>query len=656
MPRSNSVYIAGMIFLFELFFFSARAQYVLDEARNESGLYNYAKAIPLYEKAYKKKKTVEAARGAAEGYFKQRDFVNAETWYATLCTLDGHTAQDEFRYAQTLIRNAKYADGKALLLKLDTAKISASPGLISRMIAGCDSVAYWNDHPLRGNLANLHQFNTDKSDWGAVKYGDGIVFTSNRPMGLKKKQPFFRNSSISTVTYGWTGEGYQHLYSSKNNDSTSIALLDTPIVKGYYHTAGASFTADEKEMFFASTRYVKKKAKFVGKEPSYEINIELYSAKWDAVKNKWNEPVRFPYNDIFENSLGDPFISPDGQTLYFTSDAPTGGFGGTDIYYSKRVNDTGWTKPVNMGHDINTSGNERTPLLDSKGNFYFASDGHAGMGGLDIYKATQTADGTWQVKNAGVPINSPQDDFSPFFQRGYRGYFASNRLTGEGSDDIYQFSTILVLEGEVLHAKTNAPVNSAEVTLNNVTKNTPEKVVTSADGKFSFVLDLTTDYSLNAIKAGLLPSSTASFSTMDMEDSTVIHRTLYLDDIPPPVIPAPPLAIENIYYNFDRSNIRRDAVDPLEHIVELMKAHPNWHLNITSHTDSRGRDKYNMKLSERRAQSALQYLISHGIDANRLTAHGYGETRLVNKCSNGVPCSAAEHQLNRRSEFEIINK
>lgn len=655
MVRPNNVFIAGVILLFELFFLSARAQYVLEQARDQSSMYNYERAIPLYEKAYKKKQTAEAARGLADAYAKQRDFVSAETWYATLITLKDHTPQDEFNYAKSLIRNAKYADAKTLLLKLDTAKMSKNAALVSKMMASCDSASYWNDHPLRGDLANVHQLNSEKSDWGAVKYKDEIIYSSDRHTGLKKKQPFFRNSHLSTVTYGWTGDSYQHLYSSKNNDSTTIAILDTAMINGYYHTASASFTADEKEMFFASTRYIKKKAKFIGKEPPYDINIEIFHTKWDSVKNKWSQPIRFPYNDILAHSLGDPFISPDGQTLYFVSDAPATGLGGTDIYYSKRVNDTGWTQPVNMGNDINTPGNERTPFFDDRGNFYFASDGRAGLGGLDIYKAFPQSDGKWQIINAGVPINSSADDFSPFFKKGYRGYFSSNRPSGKGSDDVYQFNTILVLEGEVLHAKTSVPINSAEVALNNVSENTPLKVVTGADGKFSFILDLDTDYSLNASKTGLIASATERVLTMDMEDSTVIHRTLYLDDMPP-VIPAPPIAIENIYYNFDKSNIRRDAINPLDHIVELMKAHPNWHLNITSHTDSRGSDRYNMKLSERRAQAALQYLISHGIDAGRLTAHGYGETRLVNKCSNGVPCSAAAHQLNRRSEFEIIHK
>ncbi|MEZ2443392.1 OmpA family protein [Chitinophaga sp. RCC_12] len=645
-----------MIILFALGCLNARAQYVLDEARNQSNLYNYARAIPLYEKAYRKKETAEAARGAAEAYYKQRDFSRAESWYATLYTLKDHTPQDEFRYAQTLIRNAKYADAKALLLKLDTTKILKNATLVSRMIVSCDSATYWINHPLRGELVNLHQLNSSKSDWGAITYNGEIVFSSDRPTTLKMKRPFFRNSNIKRETYGWTGDSYQHLYSSKEKDSASISMFDTTLVKEYYHTAGASFTADEKEMFFAGTRYIRKKAKFLGKEPFYDINIEIYYSHWDTIANRWGHPVAFPYNDVFENSLGDPFISPDGRTLYFISDAPADGFGGTDIYYSKRVNDTGWTQPVNMGSDINTPGNERTPLFDSNGNFYFASDGRAGIGGLDIYKASPTTNGGWQVVNAGAPINSPQDDFSPFFKRGYRGYFASNRPSGIGSDDLYEFNALLILEGEVLHTKTGAAINSAEVTLNDLTKSTPVKVVTDADGKFSFTLSMSTDYSLNAVKPGLIASAVESFSTVHMEDSTVIHRTLYLNDIPPVVPVSPVVAIENIYYNFDKSNIRRDAVNPLEHIVQLMKAHPNWHLNITSHTDSRGSDKYNLKLSERRARAALQYLITHGIDESRLTARGYGETKLVNKCSNEVPCSAEEHQLNRRSEFEIMKK
>jgi peptidoglycan-associated lipoprotein len=310
---------------------------------------------------------------------------------------------------------------------------------------------------------------------------------------------------------------------------------------------------------------------------------------------------------------------------------------------------------VNMGDSINTPGNERTPFLDSAGNLYFASDGHIGMGGLDIYKATQDTNGNWQVINAGVPVNSPQDDFTPYFTKGYKGYFASNRLLGKGSDDIYRFDAarilIFKLEGEVLHRETGLPINNAEVTLTNLTSNAPVTAITGTDGTFSFPLDSVTSYRLAATKTGYIPSITESVTTVGLQESTVIHKTLYLDAIiiPPPVI-------EPIYYNFDRSNIRGDAENPLNHIVQLMQENPNWHLDITSHTDSRGSDSYNMKLSERRAQAALKYLIAHGIDASRLTAQGYGETRLVNNCSNGVPCSAREHQLNRRSEFKVLDK
>ncbi|WP_162946583.1 OmpA family protein [Chitinophaga barathri] len=654
MVRPKHIFIAGMIFIFPLLFLGARAQYALGEAKEQSNLYNYAKAIPLYERAYKKKKTAEAARGLAEAHYKQLDFAAAETWYATLVTLPDHTAQDEFNYAEVLVRNAKYAEAKSWLVKLDTAKITSNTALVSTLISSCDSAANWINRPRRGDLGNLYQLNSANADWAPVKQSDQIIFTSNRPTALKQRQPFFRNSNIRSATYGWTGAGYQHLYSSRNTDSTSIAMLDTALVHGYYHTAGASFTADGKEMFFCGTRYIKKKAKFLGKEPDYEINIEMFHARWDAEKNKWGQPVRFPYNDILNNSVGDPFISPDGQTLYLISDAPANGLGGTDIYYCKRLNDTGWSQPVNMGGDINTPGNERTPHMDGQGNLYFASDGRVGLGGLDIYKAFPQADGRWEVINVGAPINSSQDDFSPFFNKGYHGYFASNRPSGKGSDDLYQFNAILILEGEVLHVKTGAPVNSAAVTLNNNTKSTPVAVTTGADGKFTFILDTAADYSLNAIKTGLIGSGTENFSTLYMEDSTIIHRTLYLDDIP--LVPVIPVAIENIYYNFDRSNIRKDAINPLDHIVVLMKENPTWHLDITSHTDSRGSDRYNMRLSDRRARAAMQYLTSHGIDASRLSATGYGETRLVNKCSNGVRCSAAAHQLNRRSEFKIINE
>lgn len=631
------------------------AQYVLKQAKDKNTLYNYAAAIPLYEKAYKKKPTAEAARGAADAYFRQRNFQQAESWYAKLVALDKHTGDDEFYYAQTLMNNGKYTEAKDLLRKLDTSKIITNKSIITAMIAGCDSAVYWMGHPVRGDITNMGSLNTAKSDWGAVQYKDNVVFASNRPNKLKTKTGFLSNSNISSATYAWTGENYQRLYTGKPGDSSGIVVLDSGMVEDYYHIASASFTADGNELFFAITRFVKKKAKFAGKEQPYTINVEIYHSAWDAAKNKWGVPKSFPYNNILQSSLGDPYISPDGQTLYFTSGMENESRGGTDIYYSKRNNDTGWSAPVNMGSDINTAGNERTPFFDSSGNFYFASDGHTGMGGLDIFKATQDANGKWNVVNAGTPVNSPQDDFTPFFTNGLHGYFSSNRPSGKGSDDIYRFDAarivVFSLEGEVLNLKTNLPVSNAEVTLTNLTSNTPAKAVTGADGTFSFMLDSVTAYRLIGEKADYTPSATENVSTIGLTASTVIHKTLYLDSI----IIATPL-IEPVYYNFDKSNIRPDAVNPLDHIVQLMNENPNWKLAISSHTDSRGSDSYNIKLSQQRAESVLKYLTDHGIDANRLTAEGFGETRLVNECSNGVPCSEEAHQLNRRSEFVVQEK
>lgn len=653
MASSSKSFLAITV-LATLFFTDAKAQYVLLQAREQNALYNYTSAIPLYEKAFRKKQTAEAARGVANGYYQQRDFIQAESWYAKLVALKDHTTSDEFYYAKSLINNGKYTDAKAVLTKLDTSKIALNDTLLSRIIAGCDSAVYWHANPMAGKLVNIEKLNSAQSDWGAVSFKDKIIFASDRPTRLKKKQPFFRNTNLSPLTYGWTGDSYQHIYSANINDSESIAMFDTSIIKEYYHSAVASFTADGKEMFFAITRYVKKKAKFVGVEHPYILNIEIYYTTLDSVKNKWREPKRFPYNDILQNSVGDPFIAPDGKTLYFVSDAAWNNKGGTDIYYCKRLSDTSWEAPVNMGDSINTPGNERTPFFDDKGNLYFASDGHTGMGGLDIYKATPDNNGNWTVVNAGTPINSPQDELTPFFTKSYKGYFASNRLSGKGSDDIYRFDPALIfrLEGEVLHVKTNQPVSNAEVTLTNLNTNTPVKMVTGANGAFSFMLDSITSYQLAALKPGYTPSATESLTTVGLEESTVIHKTLYLDLVPPPP-PPEPVAIEPIYYNFDKSNIRPDAVNPLDHIVQLMKENPDWKLSISSHTDSRGSDNYNMKLSGRRAASVMMYLTEHGIDASRLTAQGFGETRLVNNCSNGVPCSAAEHQLNRRSEFVV---
>lgn len=629
------------------------AQYVLKQAETQANLYNYTAAKPLYSKAYKKKKTIEAARGLAEISADTKDYVFAESWYAKVVAMADHTAEDELNYAEVLMNNSKYSEAKqqlqAYLGKKNDDKRAAN------LLAGCDSAQAWMTHPVKGNLENMQALNSTYSDWGTAFYNNQIIFASDRPYDSVRRQPFFSTTNIKRRYYGMTGNSYLHLYQSNGKDSASARLLNKGI-NGDYHSANATYTADGKEMYYAVTSLVKKGGSFLGKDQPYTLNIEIRKSGWDTARQAWGQVVGFPYNEVFKYSVGDPWITPDGQTLYFTADHGDEIKGGTDIFYTQKDPDGKWQTPKNMGPSINTEGNERTPYFDETGNFYFASDGRPGMGGLDIYKAVKSANGGWLVVNLGTPVNSPQDDFAPFFKTSSIIYFSSNRLEGRGSDDIYRFDIAKIpvfnLEGTVRDKKNNEPLRDVVVTLNNKQTNTPVKTITDDQGRYTFKLDSVTDYDLSTVKTEYTTVTGINLTTKGLSESKTLKKDVYLDRIEV----KKPVKLENIYFDLDKWNIRPDAAEDLDKLVKLLKDNPTWEIEMSSHTDSRAPDAYNMKLSQRRAESTVKYLVDHGVDADRLSAKGYGETRLVNKCSNGIPCTEEEHQQNRRTEFTILDK
>ncbi len=630
-----------------------RAQYVLKQAEAQASLFNYTTAKPLYTKAYKKKKTIEAARGLAEIATGTKDYVFAESWYAKVVAMPAHTPEDELNYAQVLMNNSKYSEAKQQLQSYLSKK--AGDKKATNLLAGCDSAQVWMVQPVKGNLESMQALNSRYSDWGTTFYNNQFIFASDRPYDSVRRQPFFSTSNIKRSYYGMTGNSYVHLYQSNGKDSASAKLLNKGI-NGDYHSASATYSADGKEMYYAVTNLVKKGGSFLGKDQPYTLNIEIRKSGWDTARQDWGQAVNFPYNEVFKHSVGDPWITPDGQTLYFAANYGDGNIGGTDIYFTQKDAEGKWQQPKNMGTTINTEGDERTPYFDEAGNFYFASDGRVGMGGLDIYKAVKTGSGDWLVVNLGTPVNSPQDDFAPFFKTTSVVYFSSNRLGGKGSDDIYRFELarilLFTLEGTVKDKKTNEPLRDVVVTLQNKSSNTPIKTITDDQGRYTFKLDSVTDYDLSAVKTEYSTITAIPLTTKGLTASQTLRKDVYLDKIEL----KKPVKIENIYFDLDKWNIRPDAAIELDKLVKVLKDNPTWDVEMSSHTDSRAPDDYNMKLSQRRAESTVKYLIEHGIDADRLSAKGYGETRLVNKCSNNVPCTEEEHQQNRRTEFTILDK
>ncbi len=646
-----------LILLFLAFSQPANAQYVIKEADTKYELFDYKEAIGLYEQAYKKKQTLHAAERLASCYSLVQNYKEAEYWYGIAAFLPGSAPLNLFNYARSLQSNAKYIKARDMFMKYGSLDDKVTPEQKNVWILSCDSALMWMNAPRHVAIENLEALNTPKSDWGAVAYGRDVVFASDRMdmpdylnVTQKENHPFltFDDGHLpGKKNYGWTGNGYLRLYIQRGN----IYYFPAPIKTGY-HIGPASFTADGNELYFTLTR-IPKENDYDEKGNLRTINVEIYSSKKDSTGN-WTPSVAFKYNKINEYSVGDPYISRDGKTLYFVSNMP-GGKGGTDIYYCTKKATGEWDNPVNLT-EINTNGNERTPSFDSENNFYFSSDGRIGMGGLDIFKSKVVNGNFLDPVNMGYPLNSPQDDFAYNSNNPDSGYFASNRPGGLGSDDIYRAIAkkpqrfAFELEGTAYDKQTKKPIANAVISLTKI-GGPPLNVQADSDGTFKFDLETNSNYNLNGKKANFR-SESVNLSTVNLTSPTLIKADIYFEKI----VLNEEIVLANIYYDFDLFNIRQDAAKELNKLVKILNDNPAIFIELGSHTDSRGSDQYNQWLSEKRANSVVRYLIDRGINQNRILAKGYGKTQLLNRCDDGIKCTEAEQELNRRTEFKIIKQ
>lgn len=627
-----------------------RAQYVLKAADAQFELYNYEKAIELYTDAYQKKASLKATERLADCYRMLRDFKQAASWYALLTQMEGVSPETYKLYGDMLRAISKYSEAKEQYEKYERVVKNITPELsaqIKKWMVSCDSAVHWMANPELVEIKNVAAMNTEKSEWGAVSYGKGMVFTSDRDHDMvveRASRPFFklyREVLPDDKTYGWTGNGYLKLFLQDEKGGTY--LFPIPVDGIAYHIGSATFSADEKEVYFTLSR-IPEKLQRNGLQPN-TVNIEIYSSHKQG--DTWSKPEPFRYNNVLKWSVGDPFLSADGKQLYFVSDMP-GGKGGTDIYVCNRTADGKWGAALNL-FMVNSIGNERTPWVD--GNLmYFSSDAGISMGGLDIFKADAK---TGLVTNMGYPFNSPQDDFAFRLTGKLTGYFSSNREGGKGSDDIYSFvaqeKRMLLVQGKLTDKETGVPLKNAVVTLTKV-GGTPVKLETDGNGNYKYHVEENATYDMSIEKSGYINLVTqfAAKST----DQSVMKQLLMLEKI----AVGQPIRIENIYYDFGKSTIREDAKPELEKLVLLLKQNPTMWVTLSSHTDSRGDDELNLKLSQARADAAVKYIVARGINKNRIKAIGYGETMPVNECVNGVWCPIEKHKMNRRTEFAITKQ
>lgn len=797
-----------VLFLGQALFLGAQQNNQLKKGDKFYEALAYPLAIKHYEKGLKKERELRSMERLADAYKNIGDPVNSEKWYSELVKTKGSSPINKFYYGETLMTNGKYSAARTWFeAYLQTGE---NPKRAAAFIEACDNAAVIKKDSSRYTIESA-DFNAKESDFSPVITRQGMVYASSRKRGFGSRFVNLRDKE----------KVFYDLYQVER--TTSKKGFKVKPLKGKintrFHEGPAVFTKDGNTIYFTRNNFDKVSEGRINGSRGI-THLSIYSAK--RVGKKWKEVEKLPFNDK-TYSCGHPALTADGKTMVFVSDIP-GGFGGTDLYMSK-FDGKNWGTPINLGSSINTEGDEEFPYLHPAGALFFSSDGHPGMGGLDVFAASQDGDRWADPVNAGYPLNSSRDDFGIVWSKGQpKGHFSSNR---SGNDDIYNFSRQMYIEGTVVDSRTKMPLENAKISMMDA-GGREQKITTDKDGNFKVpsswgkeyyctvnkdeyiqlrqkldtrevsaledykaVLELERDmiftisgkvrdaatgeslrgakiliqsyreqnlktdkkgdyfqeleentaYRVAIIKKGY-KTQIASLTTVgktDPEDfiinadlvkgknlwvkgRTFIRETgkplnevkvesydaatsqivkgkadfsgadgvfwAILDDpnleyfqigskkgyfsgrtIVPELdslsednsvsveIPLVPYEIgalvKIIYYDYNKSDIRRDAGNELLEIISFLDVNPEASVDLSSYTDARGGDSYNMKLSKRRSDASVGYIVKRGIKDKRIKAKGFGETQPVNSCTNGKKCTEAEHSMNRRTEIRV---
>lgn len=666
----------------------------IQDGQTAWNLKKYGLAAELLQKDFRKEDPLADKGALAFQIARCYQYTNrpeqAAEWFKTAIEWE-YGSDAILQYAYMLKRLENYQDAITQLNKYIKAEPYKKPE-ITIEINACETALAWmqrqeDEYERDTYISELKVLNSTYADFQPTLSGNSIYLTTSRPLALGESPD------------SWTGDQFYDLFVAETSRPGRFGTPSafTGPVNSPYNDGSVAFNSNLTEMYFTRCGSDDKKV------DDYCAIFVSYLESDDT----WSIPVELKF---FEDSLnlGSPCLSPDDQILFFTANDPNGA-GGSDIFYSKRLYE-GWDEPQNAGSSVNTNGNEAFPSFGPDGTFYFSSDGIPGMGGLDLFSAKWVNGKFSKVTNMEYPINSGGDDFGITIDRRKVGtdtlaigYFSSSRAGGTGSDDIYQFiktakkpkPPVFVLKGRVLRKvyedttdvtsrvidTVQLPGAAVSVSISGSTNLIAKFTLKEASDEFELVVDQPQSYLLKATKEGFFARSetvsTAEWKA-DPGDTLIVYQEIVLDQIP--TSKETQIKLSNIYYDFNDTTLRPESFPELDQLVKLLAENPNLTIQINSHTDSRGGDKYNQKLSQGRANSVVVYLIDKGIKAERLVAKGFGEgdpelirtavltpsgktiekgTLLTERYINTFKANKDDfeflHQFNRRTTFNVLS-
>ena len=591
----------------------------------------YFTAADLYKKAIpdvrKKDAKVELTFKIGECYRLINNHKQAATWYDKAIKAGYDSSFAYLRLADALKAQDRFDDAidayKELLAK------NPNDSATMKLIENCKMILDWKKKDVFFDVYNETSLNTKDMEYAPSLYGKGIIFTSNR--GTVKGKNYYER----------TGKNFENIYASQNTGKNKWSKPESlnKDINTAFNEGVASFDNTNRVLYFTQCNGPK------GKENSCRI----FSTQNEG--NTWTEPTEVAIPNPDSAILGHPSISADGNRIYYASDLK-GGLGGKDIWYSDRQG-TSWSSPINAGPKVNTAGDEEFPFIHTSGTLYFSSNGRNGMGGFDIYFC-DFEEGDWtEALNLKSPTNSAGDDFGFVLDENKEiGYLSSNRFGGKGEDDIYSayaIPLVYTIVGKTINNATNKVLAQAKITIIGSDGST-QTITSDATGSYKFTIKKDVNYQLNSSKYRFF-GDVGEATTYGLKESKEFNINFKLNPIP-----LKEIVLKGILYDLAKADLREESIHTLDSLIKTLKDNPTFVIEVASHTDSRADSVYNIDLSQRRAQSVVDYLQSKGIEIERLVPKGYGESRLLNDCKDGVECTEEQHQQNRRTSFSVISE